>query len=236
LACSNMYIHQDGKTNIIHGNCFKKTIIEKIKKFKPTVGFLNPPYKANKKKDIEELSFLRNNLECLELGGICIAIVPMQSALAQKGKVYEEKQQLLQKHTLEAVLSMPDELFFNSKVGVVSCIMVFTAHKPHPKNKETFFGYYKEDGFVKRKTKGRINSFGKWESIKEEWLTHFINRKPKLGFSINQIVTAKDEWCAEAYMKTDYSTLSKDEFVKSLKNYVFINELYLKDHETNTTS
>lgn len=236
LACSNMYIHQDGKANIIDGSCFDKEVIEEVKKFKPTIGFLNPPYKADKKKDPEELAFVLNNLECLEPGGTCIAIVPMQSALAQKGKVYELKKRLLQKHTLEAALSMPDELFFNSKVGVISCIMVFTAYKPHQKNKETFFGYYKNDGFVKRKTKGRIDAFGKWESIREKWLDHFINRKPHLGLSINQKVTAKDEWCAEAYMETDYSKLSKNDFLKSIKSYVFINELYFKDHDINTAS
>jgi len=91
LACSNMYIHQDGKTNIIQGDCFDRKVIEKAKEFKPTVGFLNPPYKADKKNDPEELSFVLNNLECLEVGSTCIAIVPMQSASAQKGKIFELK-------------------------------------------------------------------------------------------------------------------------------------------------
>ena len=59
-------------------------------------------------------------MECLEIGGTCIAIVPMQCALAKNGKVFELKKKLLEKHTLEAVLSMPNELFFNLKVGVVS--------------------------------------------------------------------------------------------------------------------
>ena len=49
LAVSNMYIHQDGKTNIINGSCFDEEIIEQIKLKRPTVGFLNPPYKADKK-------------------------------------------------------------------------------------------------------------------------------------------------------------------------------------------
>ena len=86
LACSNMYIHQDGKANIINRDCFHTEVMEQAKKYKPTIGFLNPPYKADKKKDPEELAFVLNNLECLELGGTCIAIVPMQSALDQKGK------------------------------------------------------------------------------------------------------------------------------------------------------
>lgn len=229
LACSNMYIHKDGKTNIISGSCFDDKVMEQVKKHKPTVGFLNPPYQVNKKKDPEELEFVLNNLEVLQSGGTCIAIVPMQCALAQKGKKYELKKRLLQKHTLEAVLSMPNELFSNSKTNVVTCVMIFTAHKPHPINKETYFGYYKDDGFVKRKIKGRIDVFDKWDGIKAEWVSSYINKKTKPGFSVNEIVTANNEWCAEAYMETDYSKLTKNDFLKSIKEYVLFNELSRKN-------
>ncbi len=234
LACSNMYIHQDGKANIINGDCFDNEVMEQVKKFNPTVGFLNPPYQVDKKKDTEELEFVLNNLEILQSGGTCIAIVPMQCALAQKGNKYEIKKQLLQKHTLEAVLSMPNELFFDSDIGVVTCVMIFTAYKPHPPNKETYFGYYKDDGFIKRKDKGRIDAFGNWENIKAEWVSSYINRKAKAEFSVNKIVTAKDEWCAEAYMETDYSNLSRQDFIRTIKNYVFFKELYLNDYGINT--
>jgi type I restriction-modification system DNA methylase subunit len=229
LAVSNMYIHQDGKTNIINGNCFDEDVMKRINAKKPTVGLLNPPYKADKKKDTDELEFVLNNLECLVDGGTCVAIVPMQSALAQTGKVYEFKKKLLENHTLEAVLSMPNELFFNSKVNVVSCVMVFTAHRPHPKNKETYFGYYKDDGFVKRKIKGRTDVYGKWEKIKEKWVSYYLNRKQEPEFSANKVVAAYDEWCAETYLETDYSKLTQEDFLKSIKEYVLFNELFLKD-------
>jgi hypothetical protein len=49
LAVSNMYIHQDGKTSIIKGSCFDDAVITKVKAKNPTVGFLNPPYKSDKK-------------------------------------------------------------------------------------------------------------------------------------------------------------------------------------------
>lgn len=217
LAISNMYIHQDGKTNIINGSCFDVKVMEQVKKYKPTVGFLNPPYKA----DIKELEFMLNNLEILQTGGTCIAIVPMQSALAQKREIYELKKRLLEKHTLEAVFSMPNELFSSSKtkINVVTCVMIFTAHKPHSLNKETYFGYYKDDGFVKRKIKGRIDAFGKWEDIKAEWVSSYINRKAKTGFSVNKIVTANDEWCAEAYMETDYTQLKDEDFIRTIRDY-----------------
>jgi hypothetical protein len=220
LAVSNMYIHQDGKTNIINGSCFDEEVIKEVKAKKPTVGFLNPPYKSNKKTDTDELEFILNNLECLVDGGTCVAIVPMQSALATSGRVLELKKKLLEKHTLQAVLSMPDELFFNSKVGVVSCVMVFTAHRPHPNHKETYFGYYKDDGFVKRKNKGRIDAYGKWTEIKEKWLANFENRKNEAGFSVNQIITADLEWATEAYMETDYSNLKDENFEDTILNYV----------------
>ncbi len=224
LACSNMFIHQDGKTNILNGDCFDQSIIDTVKARKPTVGFLNPPYKA-KNNDKEELDFVLNNLECLQVGGTCIAIVPMQCALTQKSKVNELKKKLLEKHTLQAVLSMPNELFVNSNVAVVSCVMIFTANQPHPKSKETYFGYYKDDGFVKRKNKGRLDVYGVWESVKEKWVSYFFNRKAEAGFSVNKVVTADEEWCAEAYMETDYSKLLKEDFTNEIKKYVAFNVL-----------
>ncbi len=220
LAVSNMCIHKDGKTSIINGSCFDKKIVDRITNKHPTAGFLNPPYKSNKANDTDELEFILNNLECLTQGGTCVAIVPMQSALAKSGKVFELKKQLLEDHTLEAVLSMPNELFFNSKVSVVSCIMVFTAHKSHPKNKETYFGYYKDDGYVKRKNKGRIDACDQWEKIREKWLSGFMNRKSEPGFAVAKIVTADSEWVAEVYMETDYSTLTKKYFEDYVLKYM----------------
>ena len=228
LAVSNMYIHQDGKTNIYHGNCFDKSIIEEIRQKKPTIGFLNPPYKSDKTHDTEELEFVLNNLDCLQQGGTCIAIVPMQCALSITGKIGSLKKEILSRHTLESVLSMPDELFFNSKVGVVSCIMVFTAYRPHPVTKEVYFGFYKDDGFVKRKGKGRIDDLGKWEDIKRKWITHYINRTQEVGFSISKRVGPDDEWVAEVYMETDYSIVSDALFRETLHDYatyLFANEL-----------
>ena len=220
LAVSNMYIHQDGKTNIFNGSCFDKDIIKEVKAKNPTVGFLNPPYKSNKKTDTDELEFILNNLECLADGGTCVAIVPMQSALAQSGKVLELKKQLLEKHTLEAVFSMPNELFVNSKVGVISCIMIFTAHKTHSETKKTFFGYFKEDGFVKRKNLGRIDAFNEWGSTKKKWISAYINRETIAGISINKAVKPADEWCAEAYMETDYSSLTIDDFIENIRDFI----------------
>ncbi|MCC8377436.1 MAG: SAM-dependent methyltransferase, partial [Rickettsia endosymbiont of Graphium doson] len=83
LLCSNMYIHGDGRSNLIKGNCFDNDIKNQISYFKPNVGLLNPPYKTNK-NDIEELEFVLNALDLLEKGSLCIAIIPMSCMLAKK--------------------------------------------------------------------------------------------------------------------------------------------------------
>ena len=220
LAVSNMYIHQDGKTNIINGSCFDEAVINAVKAKKPTVGFLNPPYKGSKKNDIDELEFIFNNLECLVDGGTCIAIVPMERALSTSGKTLELKKKLLEKHTLEAVLSMPDDLFASSKASSVTCVMVFKAHRSHDSQVETYFGYYKNDGFEKRKHVGRINASGKWGDISNKWVNYFKRRKEEAGFSVNRIVNAYDDWSVENYLETDYSALTKDNFATSVKNYL----------------
>lgn len=224
LACSNMFIHQDGKANIVNGSCFDEKVIKQIKQYRPNIGFLNPPYQT-KTKDVPEFEFVLNNLEVLQPNGTCIAIIPMETVLATSGKNFELKRQLLEQHTLEAVMSMPDQLFHNSDTGVITAIIVITAHNPHPKGKETFFGYWKDDGFVKRKNKGRIDAENKWDGIKTKWLNCYTNRKTKTGLSLNKKVAAEDEWCAEAYMVTDYTGITEKNFISEIKKFVLFKQI-----------
>ena len=98
--------------------------------------------------------------------------------------------------------------------------MVFDAHKPHPKGYKTFFGYFKDDGFNKSKHLGRIDNKEKWATIKSRWLDAYMNHEQSSMLSVLQTVTPKDEWCAEAYMETDYSNLTEDYFIETVKNYV----------------
>ena len=106
--------------------------------------------------------------------------------------------------------------------------MVFTAHVPHPEGKQTWFGYWRDDGFVNRKNRGRIDANNQWQSIKTKWINSYRNKVVRQlytnedvmsGFSVMQEVKPEDEWCAEAYMETDYSEISKKEFEKTLEKY-----------------
>lgn len=218
LACSNMYIHGDGRSHLYSGSCFDDNIMKKVMELKPNVGFLNPPYK-NDKNDVDELYYILNNLSMLEKGSYCIAIVPMSCALADSGERLELKKKLLKNHTLDAVFSMNNELFHNSKVTVSTCIMIFKAKEPHPTGYKSYFGYWKNDGFFKRKAKGRADYDNSWNDIKNTWVNAYFNREEIDGFSVKKEVSAEDEWCAEAYMKTNYSVLNTETFEKNIKDY-----------------
>ena len=213
-ACSNMMMRGDGKSHIYQGDSFSANEKVRIKSFKPTVAFLNPPY------DVEadgQLEFIENALSCLKPGGRCVAIVQMSCACSTSVSVTAVRERLLKEHTLQGVFSMPNDLFH--PVGVIACIMVFKAHEPHPNGYKVFFGYFKDDGFEKTKNTGRIDN-GSWTNIKEKWLSNFINKESEKGVSVLKSVQADDEWCAEAYMETDYSLLSQQDFEDVIKDYV----------------
>ena len=222
LLISNMIVHRDGKTNATLGDCFTIDADYIKNKFHPTVGLLNPPYK-NKGKGIEELEFVLNNLSMLEKGGRCVAIMPISCVNDVTGKSYQLKKKILTHHTLEAVLSLPEDLFHNSKVNTVTCAVVLTAHVPYSEKKKTWFGYCRDDGFVKRKNKGRFDANHTWQSIKDEWVTAYINREVIPEFSVMRHVTAEDEWCAEAYLETRYDRLTEDDFLETVKNFYLFN-------------
>ena len=77
---------------------------------------------------------------------------------------------------------MPDDLFQTAEVN--TCILLFKAYNQHSKDKETFFGYFKDDGFVKTKDRGRIDKYKKWKDIKEKWLSVFKNKQNLEGLSV----------------------------------------------------
>jgi len=220
LAASNMILRGDGKANLYQGSCFDTAITKAIIAHKANVGFLNPPF-SQSDIDQHELQFVKHMLDCLTPGGTGIAIVPMSCAISQHPK----RAELLGSHTLEAVMSMPDDLFY--PVGTVTCIMVFTAHTPHAvADKKTWFGFWKKDGFVKEKHKGRIDLHESWTEIKNHWVESFRNREVHVGFSVTKKVGDKDEWCAEAYMETDYAKLTRSQYERSVKQFLVFQLLH----------
>ena len=64
------------------------------------------------------------------------------------------------------------------------------------------------------------NSEGLWRSIENKWLNLYFNRETEKGVSINKEVTSNDEWLAEAWMETDYTTLNPNDFQQVLNEYL----------------
>ncbi len=214
LCIANMIVRRDGKSNIIYGSCFDQTHKNWLIEQNIDIGLLNPPYSQ---EDHNELEFVEQLLSVLSVRGVGVAVVPINCALGNTCKA--ERERLMNNHTLEAVFSLPPELF-NPAASAPPCVMVWTAKIPHSSNKKTFFGYYREDGFVKRKKLGRIDAYGKWEAIKKEWLNLYQYKQEKPGLSVLHTVSHSDEWCAEAYMETDYSKLSNADFERKIKEYI----------------
>ncbi|MBO7101490.1 MAG: N-6 DNA methylase [Bacteroidales bacterium] len=214
LCIANMIVRRDGKSNIFYGSCFNEKIADSLRKEHIDIGLINPPYSQ---LDHNELQFVEQLLSILSTRGVAVAVVPVNCALGNTCK--EERERLFKNHTLEAVFSMPPELF-NPAASVPPCVMVWTAHVPHPQGHKTFFGYYRDDGFVKRKPLGRIDAFDRWKDIKSEWLDLYRSKTEKPGLSVMRAVSHKDEWVAEAYMETDYSQLTEADFERKMKEYI----------------
>ena len=221
-ACSSMRFRGDGKSNIYNGDCFHyaKSIADN---HKPTVAFLNPPYDVG---TAGQMRFVEHALSVLDkkANGRVVAIVQMSCVTKNDKDLKAVRASILVKHHLKAVISMPDDLFY--PVGVVTCIMVFEANKPN-KGRKTWFGYFKDDGFEKRKHLGRIDARNRYAALRDKLLYAYRNNDVVPGLSARQEVGAEDEWCAEAYMETDYSTLCENDFISTIKKYVayrFLND------------
>lgn len=226
LAASNMILRGDGSCRLYEGSCFNEAHERDIKSAteiaedgaaissRPTAGLINPPYSL-KGEGLSELQFVKTMLDYLQPGGKGVAIVPLPVAIEGS----DLKRQLLEAHTLEAVISMPDDLF-GKAATVVSCTMIFTAGRPHPSNKQVWFTRFKDDGFVTLKHIGRVDHFRRWPEKRAALLEAFRTRYIERGVSVRRSVTAADEWCAEAYIETDYGALHEADFEETIGSYL----------------
>jgi len=238
LATTNMLIHGDGNSNIRQSNCFEE--LRWIKEANINVVLMNPPYNATKADVPKQFSdtwnketktsegkksdptkgfyFVYETAKAVKQNnGKLLCLLPLACAIGSDSIIAEYKAKMLEEHTLEAVFTLPAEIFYPG-ASASACCMVFALNTPHPKDKETFFGFYKNDGFIKKKCTGRVDINNQWDSIEKYWLESYINKKVQEGFSVMHKVSASDEWLAEAYMKTKYP--EETEFAKSFKKTI----------------
>jgi type I restriction-modification system DNA methylase subunit len=218
LCVSNMILRGDGRSNLHRGDCFDEKIQRQITQPRgdmkqPNKGLLNPPY-GQKGEGQHELDFVKTMLDMLAPGGIGVVVVPISCAISP----HPAKARLLDKHTLIAAMSLPEELFY--PVGTITCALVLRAHTPHAiAQTHTWFGYWRDDGFVKLKHLGRVDHEHRWPAVREQWLSDYRSQASIPERCVKVKVTADEEWCAEAYLETDYSTLAEADFTSELRRY-----------------
>ncbi len=262
LSVTNMLIHGDGNSNIKLGSCFDhKEFIKnaspdiilmnppynakpigipnsykkewgkaKDGKEDPTKGLVFVHYFSDVIKELNSDRIKKGEqAKTVKLA----VLLPLACAIGTSNLITKEKEALLKDNTLDAVFSLPAEMFYPG-ASVCACCMLFTLGQSHTKadgsTRSTFFGYCKDDGFVKKKNLGRVEQFikdsngnftiSKWKQIENEWLDLFERKAVVDGKSAVEKVNADDEWLCEAYMKTDYTKLTANDFQQTLNNYL----------------
>ncbi len=257
LAATNMLIHGDGNSNLKLANLFDcREFIERAdpdiilmnppynakplgipdayksswgnaKKGKedPTKGLVFIQFLSDVIKDMNDKR-IKNGHSVKEVK--LAVLLPASAAIGSSRLLTEAKKALLVNNTLEAVFTLPNEIFYPG-ASASACCMLLTLGRPHVGTdgmaKETFFGYCKEDGFKKKKNLGRIEQFApdgtsRWKVIEKTWLHLYRTRTAADGLSAKAVVDGDSEWLCEAYMKTDYSALTEADFKQTLNNYL----------------
>lgn len=259
LSTTNMLIHGDGNSNIKFGSLFDSKdfvhttdpdVVLMNPPFNAKPIGIPDRYKINwgktkggKEDPTKGMVFVQFVSDCVAEANAerrknnqatktvkMAVILPVAAAIGANKILKEAKQRLLVNNTLEAVFTLPNEIFYPG-ASASACMMLFTLGHPHndpttdKPNKATFFGYYKDDAHVKKKNLGRIEQFdknnaSKWKAVEDKWIKLYRNKTVEAGISAMQEVTYEDEWLVEAYMKTDYSKLTMDDFQDTVNNYL----------------
>lgn len=173
LAILNMILMGDGSSNILN----KDSLAEfdgnygfgKSDKFPADAFILNPPYSATG----NGMSFVLKALNMMHKGYAAIII---QSS-AGSGKAKAINQQILKKHSLQASIKMPIDLFIG-KSSVQTNIYVFKVNEAHHKDQIVKFIDFSNDGYTRtnrKKSSSNLkdtnNAKGRYEELVS--LVHF---------------------------------------------------------------
>jgi type I restriction-modification system DNA methylase subunit len=192
LACANMLIHKDGKTNITQMDSTKQIACSWIQSKPITKVLMNPPFE-NKYGCI---TIVENVLDSVKKGTKCAFIMP-DKKLEKIGKTKPKR--ILHNHSLLKIIKLPEKLFD----GVTTSIFVFDAGEPQ-NGKEIFSCFFKDDGLETVKNQGRQDIKDRWADIETRWLDithkqtgdetiqwlkpneHLSYQMPKVAFSISR--------------------------------------------------
>ncbi len=147
LATTNMLIHSDGNSNIRQGSCF--ALADWIKEAKPNVILMNPPYNGqrihlpqsyvstwpkDKKEDPSKglyfVKFIADTLNSINHQAKLAVLLPVACAIGTSGEISRLKKEILEENTLDAVFTLPNEIFYPG-ASASACCMVFKIGTKH---------------------------------------------------------------------------------------------------------
>lgn len=158
LACANMLIHKDGKTNLEQLDTTTDEACAWIKSKPITKVLMNPPFE-NKFGCID---IVLNVLNSVKKGTDCAFILPDKKLeKVSKAKV----KNILENNRLKMIIKLPEQIFS----GTTTSIFVFEAGVPQD-DEEIFGCYIEDDGLETVKNQGRHDIKNKWQSIEDYWI------------------------------------------------------------------
>lgn len=163
LACANMLIHKDGKTNLEQLDSRSDEAGKWIASKGITKVLMNPPFESK----YGCIDIVRNVLDNVKPNTLCAFIMPDKKLEKDsKGK------KLLKKHSLLKIIKLPEKVF---DAGVTTSVFIFQAQKPQ-NDKEIFACYIEDDGLETVKNQGRQDIRDRWQGIENQWV-EIINKQ-----------------------------------------------------------
>lgn len=157
LACANMLIHKDGKTNLDQLDSRTQEACDWIKSKNITKVLMNPPFESK----YGCLTIVDNVLKNVPKGTACAFILP-----DKKLEKDSRGPKLLKHSTLKKIIKLPEKVFSE---GVTTSIFIFQAGVPHG-IKDIFACYIEDDGLETVKNQGRQDIRDRWQAIEDEWV------------------------------------------------------------------
>lgn len=219
LACANMLIHKDGKTNLEQLDSRTQEACDWIKSKNITKVLMNPPFESK----YGCLTIVDNVLKSVPKGTKCAFILPDKKLEKdRKGK------KLLEHSTLHKIIKLPEKVFSE---GVTTSIFIFEAGVPQNK-REIFACYIEDDGLETVKNQGRQDIKDKWQSIEDTWID--IVRKQSGNETIQWLKPA--EFLSYQVPKKEFEVADED-FMKTIMDYImFQHGIDSKELETTLIS
>lgn len=161
LACANMLIHKDGKTNLDQNDARSESACSWIKsKTKISKVMMNPPYE-NKYGCMIIVENVLNNVPPHTLCGFILPDKKLEKTSPAKIK------DMLRNNRLLKIIKLPENLFFG--VGITTSIFIFETGIPQG-GKDIFACYMESDGLETVKNEGRHDVHNKWGNIEKHWV------------------------------------------------------------------